>query len=389
MTSLTKPTVTSRWLRANLWLHRWSSLIATLPFLILCLTGTILIFHDEIDSALGVLPPSPGVAVNEQPLNQAVDNALSAVPEERVALIGFDHEEHPGLLLIGTIPTTDSNFQRMSRRYAHLETAELTTEFEQQRGTFTGLLFELHAQWFLGPAGAFVGGLIGILVFVSLLTGVVVYGPHARRVSFGEIRNKGARLKQLDLHNFIGAVVLGWALTVAITGFFLGGGTIITGMWAQNNLMANQPLETGVVIDERHPPIDVDSVKQAALTIMPPDWSIEMIIWPNTNLTSKHNYAVRIKGHGLDERLFRVILVSAISGDVIETIELPWFIKIIALSQPLHFGDYGGLALKLLWTSCAWLTLFITGNGAWLWWTRRRKSKEHSATLPATEGATA
>lgn len=46
----------SRWFRFNLGLHRWTSLIATLPFLVLCLTGSVLIFHDEIDQAMGVVP---------------------------------------------------------------------------------------------------------------------------------------------------------------------------------------------------------------------------------------------------------------------------------------------------------------------------------------------
>lgn len=53
--------------------------------------------------------------------------------------------------------------------------------------------------------------------------------------------------------------------------------------------------------------------------------------------------------------------------------ELPWYMKAIVVSQPLHVGDYGGLPLKLLWTACVWLTLFITANGAWLWWDRRRR----------------
>src|SRR6184192_762071 len=44
------------WFRLNLWLHRWSSLIATPFFLILCITGTVLIFHEEIDRALGYVP---------------------------------------------------------------------------------------------------------------------------------------------------------------------------------------------------------------------------------------------------------------------------------------------------------------------------------------------
>jgi uncharacterized iron-regulated membrane protein len=49
---------TSRWFRWNLAIHRWSSVLGTVPFLVLCLTGTVLIFHDEIDAALGVVPAS-------------------------------------------------------------------------------------------------------------------------------------------------------------------------------------------------------------------------------------------------------------------------------------------------------------------------------------------
>ena len=46
----------SRWFRLNLWLHRWSSLVATPFFLALCVTGTILIFHHEIEGLLGIVP---------------------------------------------------------------------------------------------------------------------------------------------------------------------------------------------------------------------------------------------------------------------------------------------------------------------------------------------
>ena len=60
---------------------------------------------------------------------------------------------------------------------------------------------------------------------------------------------------------------------------------------------------------------------------------------------------------------------------------LPLYLRIIQLSQPLHFGDYGGTALKVLWVLCSWLALFITGNGAWLWWNRRRRGNSFSPSL--------
>ncbi len=37
------------------------------------------------------------------------------------------------------------------------------------------------------------------------------------------------------------------------------------------------------------------------------------------------------------------------------------------LSHPLHFGDYGGLPLKLLWAALDILTIVVLGSGLYLW----------------------
>jgi uncharacterized iron-regulated membrane protein len=81
--------------------------------------------------------------------------------------------------------------------------------------------------------------------------------------------------------------------------------------------------------------------------------------------------------------LFRVAAIDAATGEVAAAVQPPAYLKAIVLSQPLHFGDYGGLLLKLLWTLCSWLTLFITANGAWLWWDRRRRRVPKAAGAPA------
>lgn len=361
----------SRWFRANLWLHRWVSLLVSLPFMVLCITGTVLIFHEEIDMAMGVLPPSPGLADEKQPLATAIDNALTAYPQEKVAIIGIQPDDHPGLMLIGTVPREDVGFENLTRRFAYLSTGKMTSEQEGIRGSLTGLLFELHAQWFLGAVGSLIGAFIALLVLISLFSGMVVYGPYVSRVAFGVLRRRGSRLFQLDLHNFMSVTVLGWLLLVSLSGFFLGFGSMLTAAWAQEQIQGGGEIDDSIIVDAREPPIKVDAVYQAALDAAPPDWSVEVIIWPGTTFSSSHEYAVRIVGSGLNKRLFRVVLVDATTGIASRTVELPWYMKAIVLSQPLHFGDYGGLVLKLLWTACAWLTMYIIGNGAWLWWQRR------------------
>ena len=376
----------SRWYRFNLWLHRWCSLVATLPFLVLCLSGTVLIFHKEIDAALGVVPTAQDLdSASRLPLTRSVDNVLAAFPGERVLTVGIDEEEHPGVVLLVTAPEQERRFDHYRLRYARLADARpIADAAARPTSTLTGFLLELHAHWFLGMPGELLGALIALLVLVSLLSGVVVYWPHVKKVAFGLLRRgHGPRLRQLDLHNTLGAVVLGWAFTVSLTGFLLGFGTLAQGVWQRTELTALQRQYSGPPVDRLRPPVDVDRAGAAALTAMPARWHVISIILPDTDFSTNRHYTVLVGGQGLDERLFQVALVDATSGRVPAVVELPGYLKAIALSQPLHFGDYGGLPLKILWTLCAWLTLFITGNGAWLWWDRRRRRRPRDAGEPA------
>jgi len=367
----------TRGYRLNLWLHRWCSLVATLPFLILCLTGTVLIFHEEIDAAIGVVPASVDDVRPQMPLQASIDGILAANPGERVASIGIDPKEHPGLLLLVTVPTQAHRFEDMKLRFIELATARPTEHAFDPTSTLTGFLLELHAHWFLGVPGELIGALIALLVLVSLLSGVVVYWPYVKKVALGLLRRgRGPRLRQLDLHNLIGVVVLGWALAVSLTGFLLGLGTVATGAWSYTAFAELRGQHDAAAVDAPRPPVDADAAMAAAQHQLPPDWHIASLIFPDTEFSTRHHYAMLAVGpSGLEERLYRVGLVDAGSGEVVKLTEMPGYMKAIVLSQPLHFGDYGGLSLKILWTLCTWLTLFITANGAWLWWDRRRRRK--------------
>lgn len=66
------------------------------------------------------------------------------------------------------------------------------------------------------------------------------------------------------------------------------------------------------------------------------------------------------------------LMIDAWTGEIARDVELPGYLKALFVAEPLHFGDYGGLPLKLLWSAFNLLTLFITANGAWLYFNRRR-----------------
>lgn len=378
------PAPVSRWFRFNLQVHRWTSLIATLPFLLLCLTGTVLIFHEELDAALGVVPTSDGAG--EARIAESVATLSRSFPDQRVLSIGLDPINHPGVMLGVVAAPEETGFEKARLVYFELSTGKMLGDRDPSK-TFTGAMLELHAEWFLGPGGRLFGALIGLLVVASLVSGLFIYAPYVRRIAYGVIRRRNARLTQLDLHNFIGAVVLGWALVVSFSGFLLGFSTIALGVWQFTDLAAiRADFKDAAPVDIRNPPVSPAKVVEVAAAHAPPGWGVRSVIYPGTDISTPRHYAVLFGGsEGLDARTIDAVLIDAQTGEIARDVELPGYLQAIFVSEPLHFGDYGGLPLKILWSILNLLTLFITANGAYLYFDRRH-ANELRATR-AVEGA--
>jgi uncharacterized iron-regulated membrane protein len=61
---------------------------------------------------------------------------------------------------------------------------------------------------------------------------------------------------------------------------------------------------------------------------------------------------------------------------------MPWYITALFVSQPLHFGDYGGMPMKIVWALLDILTIVVLGSGLYLWIVRRK-----GASVPISETA--
>ena len=72
----------------------------------------------------------------------------------------------------------------------------------------------------------------------------------------------------------------------------------------------------------------------------------------------------------------RPVLVDAETSALTAVRELPWYVKTLLISQPLHFGDYGGMPLKIIWAVFDLVTIIVLGSGLYLWLARRRSSIE-------------
>ena len=74
------------------------------------------------------------------------------------------------------------------------------------------------------------------------------------------------------------------------------------------------------------------------------------MVAPNSRIGSPRHYLVWTRGATpLTGRLYTPVLVDPESGQVTATPGLPWYLRALQVSRPLHFGDYGGLPLEIIW----------------------------------------
>jgi len=231
---------------------------------------------------------------------------------------------------------------------------------------FMYVMLKLHVDMFAGLPGTLFLGFMGLLMVVAIVSGVVLYYPFTRRLEFGALRRRrSARVKWLDLHNLLGIVTVVWLLVVGITGSINTLDRIILGIWQQDQMAEMTAPYKGL------PPVTdpglVDASFRAAQATAP-DMEVRIVAFPGTMFSSPHHYTFFLKGNTpVTSRLLKPALVDAKTGQLTASRDMPWYVKTLFLSQPLHFGDYGALPLKIIWAVLDLIAIVVLGSGLYLW----------------------
>ena len=355
--------------------HRWTSLLCTLFLLMLCVTGLPLIFHDEIDAATGrspraAGPASSGDAPGLRPLDRMLGEALARRPGEVPLYMAFDNDR--SLMTITTGPRNDAPAAAMTMQSVDRVTGRLAAQEGGDGGGVMAFLLQLHTDMFLGLAGMLFLGAMGVLFVVAILSGVVLYAPFMRKLDFGTVRvSRSRRTTWLDYHNLLGIVALAWMAVVGVTGVINALATPITAAWQANELAGMTRAYAGraALPPARYGSLDrAMAAARAALPSMRP----QFIAFPGGSFSSRHHYAVFFQGATpLTERVLTPVLVDAETARVTDVRRMPWYFIALSFSRPLHFGDYGGLPMKLLWAVLDLFTIVVLGSGVYLWVRRR------------------
>ena len=363
---------TRRWT----FLHRWSSLFCTLNLLLLSVTGLLLIFHHEIDEMLGTLPEVHAAGENMQPIEKLVQAARDARPGWHPMSYAED-EDHPGRVYVTMAPEGVKDFSQS--QFVILDGFSAKIADVQLDETFSYQVLMLHANLFAGFIGELYLALVGIAFFIALVSGAVLYAPFMRSYLFGMIRrDRGARRKQLDLHNLIGIATLAWCSVVCLTGIVLELTKPLLMIYQSGDLAAmTAPFK------DKPAPKKIVPIDQALLTAQEawPAHKLKFAIFPGTQLSGEHHYTFFMAEEtGVASRVPKLTLIDAATGQLTEARNAPWYIQALFVSGPLHFGDYAGLPLRLIWATFTVLTIILCITGLWLFILKLRSRRETSDT---------
>lgn len=346
------------------WVHRWTSLVSMVFLLLLCLTGLPLIFHDEIDAWLNTDEWRPAHPEGPQlTLDELLARALAERTGDVPIYMSFDTDRP----VVNVTTGARADVPDSAMHFASFDATSGALVPPADRGEHVmDFIFRLHTDLFLGLPGMLFLGLMGLLLLIALVSGVVLYAPFMRRLDFGTVRQrKSPRIWWLDYHNLLGITTTGWVFVVGLTGVINTLEQPIIDTWratALSDLISN--LDQDARTDSS---LSLDRiVTQASEEAI--NMQLQFVAFPGSPFSTESHYAIFFHGKTpATERIITPVLVHAADGTSTGLREMPWFVQALSLSRPLHFGDYGGLFLKIVWAILDVITIIVLLSGLYLW----------------------
>lgn len=193
-------------------LHKWTGMVSAVTMLILCVTGIILLFGDDMTDNSSSQLLSVDDAVLWQDMPAARNAAQKAYPDWQIYSARIDE-------LHGIIKLRLQNNDTAGSKLVIWEHAgqQLLERQNSQPDSIGKIAHKLHLRLNLGTRGHELLKWLCAIGMITLLTGVLIYRPFMKTQSFGEMRHTSRRLYWADMHKFLGMAGVAWLAVLTFT----------------------------------------------------------------------------------------------------------------------------------------------------------------------------
>lgn len=340
-------------------IHRFLGLFLVLNFFILCSTGAILIWKEELNSEND--HDSSEISLNslieiERDVNSKLD------PSEKRILAIIPKSSNEIQVRVGEL--NQVALKGSEKIYFNSKGERISKPFKDK--SVIQFIHSLHANLLLGNLGKILLLLIGVFLLISIFTG--------QKLSQKYLKVKNLK-NNLILHRYIHSMVarklLPWLSLVVITGIFLTASSFLIGIFIAE------------ISDNRNSQVEYSTLEQAV-----PSWksndtleklSPRFIAYPGTEFAPSNGLLTLFEGN--EDRQKIIVFNPSGKSDQYKILDLPWYLSAIILSEPLHFGNFGGVLLKVIWTCLALFAGYIPLSGLIIFYLRKNNIRQLSTTV--------
>lgn len=375
--------------KSKLWflVHSWLALPIWFFVLIVCFTGMLAVVSQEIVWLANpdVRASQPDDSAERLSFQQVLDALNQAEPDMSVRSLSQPDGSHFAIkarvtLADGTTPTL----------YVNPYTGAIQGKMPDFN--FEAFTRALHGWWLVPFTNGYSWGwylvsLLGLPMLASLVTGLVVYKKFWKGF-FKPVRTgHGSRIFWGDLHRLAGVWSIWFIAVISITGIWF----LIQAILGDNHITISSEPVVPVIAREQVPQstdgspaprIDLDeAVRIAGLAI--PGVDISLISLPATAYSH-----IDLGGRGWYPLMFQSAAVNPYTRVVDSQFQLGdrSALEFVTESmRPLHTGDFGGLAIKLVWFFFGLVLTLMVLSGLLIW--TKRTAQATAAALKRSERA--
>jgi uncharacterized iron-regulated membrane protein len=338
-------------------LHLWAGLSLGIYALLIGVTGSVLVFSEEI---VGHVAPEPRL---HSPAGQvSIQHMYERIQAQNAGwdVWSLEAPREPDA------PWTSYLVRRGSVRSVFADPAGNIVGERRLEGTWFDLFARFHSNLLIRNGGRWYNGVAGLALAALSLTGFYLWWPSPGQWgnAFRIVRTSSLKGLIYDLHRVIGAATLVFTLLFCITGAYFTWPAVYRKIVAAVLPVNHKPAPPRVAVHGRQP---LDALVAAARTALPDGVLVRIV-----GAQEERQPVLVVFRHGKVEENHKTsqVALEPATGKVLE-VEAYSDRKagdhIAGFLGPLHAGHFGGLAVKVVWASAgmALPLLFLTGVVVW------------------------
>ncbi|GHB71079.1 PepSY-associated TM helix domain-containing protein [Persicitalea jodogahamensis] len=354
-------------------IHKWCGLIAGLFILMLSITGAMLVFNDEIDTATN----ADMVKVNPEGQRLSTDALIQSLVQQLP-----DASLSSTLLYPGEPDRAPMTQLRLGDKnwwvYQNPATGAVLGKREPNE-TFMKVILHVHEHLTLGQTGHAILLVVGIALILMVVTGVWYYRKSLFSVFKIGVRNRNTYLVNSDLHKLTGVLSFIFLLLMAVTGSFMH--------WEKVERMF-EPKEAPAAARAEEPQVEPAAPDYTQLSLVRglqiaeksiSDFTPAQIRYPKAADGNVVIAGTRPESNRLLGVYTSSVEINPASGEVVKVEhaeDRDFEANAEAFMEQVHFGHYGGIVIQLFYALGGIGLGIMTITGFVIWWKKRNFPKQ-------------